>query len=77
MTRPAATRNDFGTVHGASCAEITRNGHPLYLFSNEALAPTSNGGAAPTGNGQRATGSRLSAARSARSSTGDHDESMS
>ena len=31
--------------------QITWNGHPLYLFSNEALAPTSNGGAAPVGNG--------------------------
>jgi predicted lipoprotein with Yx(FWY)xxD motif len=32
-------------------SQITWNGHPLYLFSNEALAPTSNGGAAPVGNG--------------------------
>ncbi len=31
--------------------QITWNGRPLYLFSNEALAPTSNGGAAPVGNG--------------------------
>jgi hypothetical protein len=30
---------------------ITWNGHPLYLFSKEALAPTSNGGAVPVGNG--------------------------
>jgi predicted lipoprotein with Yx(FWY)xxD motif len=32
-------------------SQITWNGHPLYLFSNEALAPASNGGAAPVGNG--------------------------
>jgi predicted lipoprotein with Yx(FWY)xxD motif len=31
--------------------QITWNDRPLYLFSNEALAPTSNGGAAPVGNG--------------------------
>jgi predicted lipoprotein with Yx(FWY)xxD motif len=31
--------------------QVTWNGHPLYLFSNEALAPTSNGGAVPVGNG--------------------------
>jgi len=31
--------------------QTTWNGRPLYLFSNEALAPTSNGGAAPVGNG--------------------------
>jgi predicted lipoprotein with Yx(FWY)xxD motif len=29
--------------------QITWNGHPLYLFSNEGLAPTANGGAAPAG----------------------------
>ena len=32
-------------------SQITWNGHPLYLFSHEVLAPTSNGGAAPVGNG--------------------------
>jgi hypothetical protein len=32
-------------------SQITWTGHPLYLFSNEALAPTPNGGAAPVGNG--------------------------
>ena len=31
--------------------QTTWNGHPLYLFSHEALVPTSNGGAAPAGNG--------------------------
>ena len=34
-----------------SLSQITWNGRPLYLFSKEALAPTSNGGAAPVGNG--------------------------
>jgi predicted lipoprotein with Yx(FWY)xxD motif len=32
-------------------SQTTWNGRPLYLFSNEALAPTSNGGAVPVGNG--------------------------
>ena len=43
-------------------SQITWNGHPLYLFSNEALAPTSNGGAAPVGNGNgiKAFGGRFS-----------------
>jgi predicted lipoprotein with Yx(FWY)xxD motif len=31
--------------------QITWNSRPLYLFSNEALAPTPNGGATPVGNG--------------------------
>ena len=35
----------------AGLDQVTWNGRPLYLFSNEALALTSNGGAAPVGNG--------------------------
>ncbi len=31
--------------------QATYAGHPLYLFSHEALAPTASGGAAPAGNG--------------------------
>jgi predicted lipoprotein with Yx(FWY)xxD motif len=32
-------------------SQITWNGHPLYLFSNEQPAPTPNGSFAPVGNG--------------------------
>jgi predicted lipoprotein with Yx(FWY)xxD motif len=32
-------------------SQITWNGRPLYLFSNEALMPTSNGGGVAVGNG--------------------------
>ena len=39
------------TSLSSGLSQITWNGHPLYLFSNEALAPTSNGGAAAVGNG--------------------------
>ena len=39
------------TVLSSGLSQVTWNGHPLYLFSHEALAPTSNGGAAPVGNG--------------------------
>jgi hypothetical protein len=43
-------------------SQITWNGHPLYLFTSEALAPTPNGGAAPVGNGNgiKACGSTFS-----------------
>jgi predicted lipoprotein with Yx(FWY)xxD motif len=46
---PGSGVGTFGLPSGLS--QITWNGHPLYLFSKEALAPTSNGGAAPVGNG--------------------------
>ena len=46
---PAAGIGVTGVSGGLS--QITWNGHPLYLFSNEALAPTSNGGGAAAGNG--------------------------
>ena len=40
-------------AHGlpADPGQVTWNGHPLYLFSDEALAPTPNGSASPVGNG--------------------------
>jgi predicted lipoprotein with Yx(FWY)xxD motif len=42
----------IGTVAGPNgLTQITWNSRPLYLFSNEALAPMPNGGAAPAGNG--------------------------
>jgi predicted lipoprotein with Yx(FWY)xxD motif len=42
--------------------QVSWNGHPLYLFSNEALAPASNGGgvAAGNGNGIKAFGGTFS-----------------
>jgi len=46
---PVTAANRLAWPGGLS--QITWNGHPLYLFSNEALGPTSNGGAAPVGNG--------------------------
>ena len=46
---PASSIGVAGLPSGLS--QITWNGHPLYLFSNEAIAPTSNGGGAPVGNG--------------------------
>ncbi len=46
---PATGVGVAGLPSGLS--QITWDGHPLYLFSHEALAPTSNGGAAPVGNG--------------------------
>ncbi|MFI5067439.1 MAG: hypothetical protein ACHP9Z_26140 [Streptosporangiales bacterium] len=36
-------------------SQVTWYGHPLYLFSHEALAPTASGGAAPAGNGNGVT----------------------
>ena len=46
---PAAGIGVVGLPAGPD--QVTWNGHPLYLFAFEALAPTSNGGAAPVGNG--------------------------
>ncbi|HUB22864.1 MAG TPA: hypothetical protein VMA97_10720 [Streptosporangiaceae bacterium] len=46
---PAGAVGTTGLPGGLS--QITWNGHPLYLFSNEQAAPTSNGGAVPVGNG--------------------------
>jgi len=46
---PGAGIGVTGLPSGLS--QMTWNGRPLYLFSNEALAPTSNGGAVPVGNG--------------------------
>ena len=46
---PAAGISVVGLPSGPD--QVTWNGHPLYLFAFEGLAPTSNGGAAPVGNG--------------------------
>jgi predicted lipoprotein with Yx(FWY)xxD motif len=44
--------SDVGvTSVSGGLSQITWNGHPLYLFSNEQAAPTATGGAAPVGNG--------------------------
>jgi predicted lipoprotein with Yx(FWY)xxD motif len=45
----ASSIGSVGVPGGLS--QITWNGHPLYLFSNEGFAPTSNGGASPVGSG--------------------------
>ena len=39
------------TSLSSGLSQITWNGQPLYLFSNEALVPSPNGGGAPAGNG--------------------------
>jgi hypothetical protein len=46
---PASGIGETGLPGGLN--QVTWDGHPLYLFSNEQAAPTSNGGAAPVGNG--------------------------
>lgn len=46
---PAGSIGTTGLPRGLS--QITWNGRPLYLFSNEALMPTSNGGGVAAGNG--------------------------
>src|SRR5260370_35327950 len=51
---PAAGIGVVGLPAGPD--QVTWNGHPLYLFSNEALAPAANGGAPPVGHGNRAKG---------------------
>jgi hypothetical protein len=50
-TRPCPASGVGATSLPGGLSQITWNGHPLYLFSNEALALTPNGGAAPVGNG--------------------------
>ena len=57
---PASGVGVTGLPTGLS--QITWNGHPLYLFSNEALAPAPNGGgvAAGNGNGIKAFGGTFS-----------------
>lgn len=39
------------TSLSSGLSQITWNGQPLYLFSNEALVPSPDGGGAPAGNG--------------------------
>ena len=46
---PASGIGVTGLPGGLS--QVTWNGHPLYLFSNEQAAPLPNGSAAPVGNG--------------------------
>jgi predicted lipoprotein with Yx(FWY)xxD motif len=46
---PASGVGTVGLPSGVS--QITWNGHPLYLFSHEAIAPAPGGGLAPVGNG--------------------------
>jgi predicted lipoprotein with Yx(FWY)xxD motif len=46
---PASGVGTVGLPGGLS--QITWNGHPLYLFSNEAIGLAPNGAAAPVGNG--------------------------
>ena len=57
---PAAGISVVGLPVGPD--QVTWNGHPLYLFSNEALAPAPNGGgvAAGNGNGIKAFGGTFS-----------------
>ena len=45
---PGNAIGEFGTFSGL---QVTWDGHPLYIFSNEQLMPTANGGATPAGNG--------------------------
>ena len=46
---PASGVGTVGLPGGLS--QITWNGHPLYLFSNEAIAPNASGGVGPVGSG--------------------------
>jgi len=50
---PASGIGETGLPGGLS--QVTWDGHPLYLFSNEQAAPLPNGGAAPVGNGSGVT----------------------
>jgi predicted lipoprotein with Yx(FWY)xxD motif len=45
---PGSAIGEFGSPSGL---QVTWNGQPLYLFSNEQLMPTANGGAVAVGNG--------------------------
>ena len=40
-----------GEIRANDLTQVTWYGHPLYLFSNEKLAPASNGAPVPAGNG--------------------------
>ena len=44
-----------GEIGVHDVTQVTWYGHPLYLFSNEKLAPASNGAPAPAGNGNGIT----------------------
>jgi hypothetical protein len=47
-----ATVGEIGTPSGL---QVSGDGHPPCLFSNEQVMPTANGGAAPPGNGSGIT----------------------
>ncbi len=49
---PGSAIGETGTPSGL---QVTWDGHPLYLFSNEQVMPTANGGAAPAVNGNGIT----------------------
>ena len=44
-----------GEIRVHDVTQVTWYGHPLYLFSNEKLAPASNGAPVPAGNGNGIT----------------------
>jgi predicted lipoprotein with Yx(FWY)xxD motif len=60
---PASAVGETGeTGEVGDITQVTWYGHPLYLFSNEKLAPASNGAPVPAGNGIRAFGGTFSLA---------------
>jgi predicted lipoprotein with Yx(FWY)xxD motif len=50
VTKGLSSR-DVGTLHSPGGIQVSYHGKPLYLFSDEGLAPTAAGGVAPTGSG--------------------------
>ena len=56
----ACPRSAIGETGTPSGLQVTWDGHPLYLFSNEQVMPTANGGAAPAVNEITAFGGTFS-----------------